>query len=128
MKKHAIVAMVLIILFMTPVHATAESILISAPLMSGENGLSCACTNLTKNMIEVRFTIGPNTTVMPIEIASGDVGYFTTFRVGNSPNICKVYRFDGKSVSKKQLKCTLASIDALDNPTVVIPVDTKFKQ
>ena len=128
MKKHAAVVMITAILFLAPTFATGETILVSAPLMPGENGLSCACINLSKNMIEVRFTVGPVTCITGGEIASGAVGYCTSDLVGNNPSICKINRPDGTSVSARQIKCTLSAIDALGNPMVVIPVDTKFKQ
>ncbi len=124
------ITVVLAVLFLAPTLVMAETILVSAPLKGGDNGVVCSCINLTKNPIDVDFIIIRGTTSYSGNVQTISPGTTRHFwpNLITDPSVCHVIRDDGKSVSAKHLKCTFSAVDANGNPTAVIPVDTKFKQ
>ncbi len=117
------------ILFIMSTPAMAETVLVSSPLPPGEGGHNCACTNLTKNTIEVEFNLVYTTgyTYLDRTIQSGNADSFAITSTAYT-RLCRIIRGDGKTVKEKDLACTLSAIDANGNPTAVVPVNLKFKR
>jgi hypothetical protein len=129
MKRTLAVASFAAALCLAPVKAGAVTGLLSAPLKGGAGGAVCACANLTDKTIEVDFLL--------VRL-SGGLACLGELVYPDRPTpcekpftevvMCTVFRSDGKSLSTKQLTCTLSSIDANGNPTAVVPVDNKLKR
>ena len=113
-----------------PTGAAAVTVLSSEPLKGGPGGLVCSCTNLTGEQIVVDFQLLHSTGGSACGSLNLSPGGFPEQCSVSSPlvRICRVLRHDGQSASTKQIVCTLASLDAAGNPTVVVPVDKKLKQ
>jgi len=129
MKRTLAAATFATALCLVPGRAVAETVLVSAPLKGGAGGLACICTNLTDKSIEADLhmrtqgggVVCTDQTIFP--------GFPTPCELATTGVLtCMVGRSDGKSLSTKQLACTLLSIDANGNPTAVVPVDKKLKQ
>ncbi len=108
--------------------AMAETVLVSPPLPPGENGYTCAYTNLTNNWLEIYIQLlstggGSN---MTRNIAPGSMGEFTLDV--STTRFCKIIRVDRKTIKTKNLVCTFSAIDMNGNPTVLVHVDNKYKQ
>jgi hypothetical protein len=129
MKRALIAATFVTALCLLPWRAAALTELASAPLPAGEGGLVCACTNLTDKTIVVDFRLSTNSTSADCNAQSIDSGYSVSCTSASGLlRHCRIRQVDGKSLSVKQLACSLSALDAAGRPTTVVPVDKKLKQ
>ncbi len=134
MKRHMALAFVLAfaILSLTTIQATAETVLISGPILEGNGTVYCGCINISKNTIPLEITrynsSGSAGSANAPTLEPGRMLSSEGIPSGNSINYCIVSRSDGKSISTKQVVCNLSARDSSGNATVVVPVDTKYKR
>ncbi len=136
MKRLMVLAIVFTfaMLGLTAVQATAETVLISAPIFEGDGGaVYCGCVNISKNAIPLRVAIIDEDGISMSTSTSVGLEPERMLSVGNFPTgwgvrYCRVERTDGKSISTKKVVCTSSGKDSNGNATVVQPVNTKLKR
>ncbi len=127
MKNSFLIGFVVTILLMLPVFATGETILTSAPLKGGQNGTICSCINVASKPIEFYISISSTSGGGSSITFNGNSGFIYTYSWWQTgPSTCRVIRKDGKNVSAKKFKCTIASVDSSDDPLAVLPVNIKI--
>ena len=106
--------------------AQADSGIASLPIASGAGGVTCSVINIGAQAIPVIATLhtssGSGNTAANATFAPGSVLQVDRPYVVGESVYCVVGR-SGGSVSKRQLKGTLQSLDANGNALVTVPVD-----